>query len=137
MATNVGRLGVVLGIDTSELITGLGKASLEISKFVDKAKPALLGAAAAMAALTFKAIEYSDEVSDLANANDVAIGTIINLGLGLDNAGGKGENAGKLIASFTSKIDAAAAAAQQFAKAKALAVMEESKMLRPPSVKAA
>ena len=108
MATNVGRLGVVLGIDTSELITGLGKASLEIAKFVDKAKPALLGAAAAMAALTAKAITYSDEVSDLANANDLAIGTVINLGLGLDNAGGKGENAGKLIASFTSKVDAAA-----------------------------
>ena len=108
MATNVGRLGVVLGIDTSELITGLGKASLEISKFVDKAKPALLGAAAAMAALTAKAIAYADEVSDLAAANDLAIGTVINLGLGLDNAGGKGENAGKLIASFTSKIDQAA-----------------------------
>ena len=108
MATNVGRLGVVLGIDTTELITGLGKASLEIAKFVDRAKPALLGAAAAMAALTAKAVAYADEVSDLATANDLAIGTVINLGLGLDNSGGKADSAGKLIAAFTSKIDQAA-----------------------------
>ena len=108
MATNVGRLGVVLGIDTSELITGLGKASLEISKFVDRAKPAILGVAAAMVGLTIKAVQYADQVSDLATANDLAIGTIINLGLGLDNSGGKADNAGKLIASFTSKLDSAA-----------------------------
>ena len=108
MAQNVGRLGVVLGLDTAEFVKGLGNATLSLSKFVDKAKPALLGASAVMTGLIAKTVAYADEVNDLAEANDIAIRTVMALGTALATSGGKAENAGKMIAAFTAKIDSAA-----------------------------
>jgi lambda family phage tail tape measure protein len=108
MAQNIARLGVVLGISTAEFTQGLGKATLKLSEFVDKAKPAILGVAAAMTALTAKTVAYADEVTDVADANDLAISTVMALGTALAVSGGKAENAGKMLSSFSSKIDNAA-----------------------------
>jgi hypothetical protein len=108
MAQNVGRLGVVLALDTAEFVKGLGNATLSLSKFVDKAKPALLGASAVMTGLIAKTVAYADEIMDVADANDIAISSVMALGSALQSAGGKAENAGRLIATFTAKIDSAA-----------------------------
>lgn len=108
MAQNIGRLGVVLALETAEFVKGLGQATIELSKFVDKAKPAIMGATGAMTALIAKTVAYADDVSDLADANDVAISSVMALGSALAVSGGKADNAGKLLSSFTSKIDSAA-----------------------------
>ena len=108
MAQNIGRLGVVLALETAEFVKGLGQATVELSKFVDKAKPAIMGATAVMTGLIAKTVAYADEVSDLADANDMAISSVMALGSSLAVSGGKAENAGKLISSFTAKIDNAA-----------------------------
>lgn len=120
MAQNVGRLGVVLGLDTADFVKGLGKATMSLSSFVDKAKPAILGTAALMGGLLAKTIAYADEVSDLADANEVAISTVMALGSALQAAGGKAENAGRLLSSFSASIakaaDGSKTAQQSFAK---------------------
>lgn len=120
MAQNVGRLGVVLGLDTADFVKGLGKATMSLSSFVDKAKPAILGTAALMGGLLAKTIAYADEVSDLADANEVAISTVMALGSALQAAGGKAENAGRLLSAFSATIakaaDGSKTAQQSFAK---------------------
>lgn len=107
MTQNVGRLGVVLALNTTEFVQGLGNATLALSKFVDKAKPTILGVTAVMTAMTAKAVAFADEMTDLAQANDMALGTILELSTALQVSGGKAENAGKMIASFTQKVDEA------------------------------
>lgn len=116
MAQNVGRLGVVLGLDTAEFVKGLGNATTSLSKFVDKMKPALAVGAAAMTGLIAKTVAYADEINDLAEANDMAISSVMALGTAMSVSGGKAENAGKLIASFTAKIDSAAEGSKQAQK---------------------
>ena len=108
MAQNIARLGVVLGLSTAEFTQGLGKATLKLSEFVDKAKPAILGVATAMVALTAKTVAYADEVSDVADANDMAVSSVMALGTALAVSGGKADNAGKILSSFSAKIDSAA-----------------------------
>jgi lambda family phage tail tape measure protein len=108
MAQNIARLGVVLGLSTAEFTQGLGKATAKLSEFVDKAKPALLGVGAAMVALTAKTVAYADEITDIADANDLAVSSVMALGTALAVSGGKAENAGKMLSSFSSKIDNAA-----------------------------
>lgn len=108
MAQNIARLGVVLGLSTAEFTQGLGKATLKLSEFVDKAKPAIMGVTAAMVALTAKTVAYADEVTDVADANDLAISTVMALGSALAVSGGKAENAGKMLTAFSTKIDNAA-----------------------------
>lgn len=108
MAQNIARLGVVLGLTTAEFTQGLGKATQKLSEFVDKAKPVLIGVGAAMAALTAKTVAYADEITDIADANNIAVNSVMALGTALAVSGGKAENAGKLLSAFSAKVDNAA-----------------------------
>lgn len=108
MTQNIGRLGVVLGLDTAEFVTGLTKATGQLAQFADKMRPAAAAGVAAFAALTAKAMQYADEMADVAKANDVAIGKVLELGNALQANGGKIENAGKLYSTFAGKIEEAA-----------------------------
>ena len=109
MSQNVGRLGVVMGLDTAEFVSGLNKAKNSLQDFAKTAIPKVLGVGAvAFSAMTYKALEFADQISDTAKANDVAIESILKLSSSLQLAGGKGENASKMLASFNSKVDEAA-----------------------------
>ena len=108
MAQNVGRLGVVLGLDTADFVKGLGRATSSLAGFVDKAKPAILGATAVMTGLIAKTIAYADEIMDVADANEVAISTVMALGSAVQSAGGKAENAGRMLSKLSDTIAKAA-----------------------------
>ena len=108
MAQNVARLGVVFGMDSAEFEAGLKKASRLLDDMVTKAKYAGAGLAVAFTAMTARALAYSDQISDVAKANEVAVKTVMALSEGLAQNGGSAENAGKLLSSFTAKIDDAA-----------------------------
>lgn len=108
MAQNIARLGVVLGLTTAEFTQGLGKAGVKLAEFVDKAKPAILSVSAAMVALTAKTVAYADEITDIADANNIAVNSVMALGTALAVSGGKAENAGKLLSAFSAKVDNAA-----------------------------
>ena len=100
---NIARLGVALGLNSAEFVTGIDAASRKLDNFgaaaIGVAKNAVAVLATAFVAATFKAVAYADEIADVAAANDIAIDSIIKLTNALENSGGKGENAGKMIAS--------------------------------------
>ena len=105
MAQNIARLGVVLGIDTAEFTKGLGKATIEVSKFVDSMKPAIAVGAATMTALIAKTVAYADKVTDLADANNMAVSSVMGLSSALALSGGKADNAGKMLSALSTSID--------------------------------
>ena len=104
----IGRLGVVLGLDTAEFSKGLEGANRKLDQFVDKAVTAGKGAALALTAMSVAALQYADDIYETAKANEVAIDTIVKMKLALNQSGGEAENASKLISSFTAFVDKAA-----------------------------
>lgn len=108
MAQNVARLGVVLGLDTAEFQKGIDAAKRQVTGLVNSLPMVAAAAGAAFTAMTAKALAFADSMSDLADANEMSIESILGLSEALAMSGGDAENAGKILASFTSKLDDAA-----------------------------
>jgi lambda family phage tail tape measure protein len=102
------RLGVVLGLDAGEFKSGIDAADRSLTKFTAKLPQMGAVAAAAFTAATYKALQYADAVADAAKASDVAISSVIALSKGLQQNGGNADDAGKMLATFSAKIDEAA-----------------------------
>jgi lambda family phage tail tape measure protein len=116
MANMIARLGVVLGLDSAEFSRGLDSAGKKLEQFSQSAeKFAKIGATALVAATT-AALQYADQLADVAQANEVAIGTVLKLSNALANNGGKADNAGKMLSAFTKFIDDAASGSDQAQK---------------------
>lgn len=108
MANNVGRLGVVLGLNSAEFVAGIENASKKLEQFVDKAIIAGKGAALALTTAAAASLKYADDIYETAKANEVAIDTIVKMKLALNQSGGAAENATKFMSSFTAFVDKAA-----------------------------
>ena len=108
MANMIARLGVVLGLDTAEFNKGIENAGKKLEQFSQTAEKFGKIGATALVAASAAALQYADDIADVAKANDVAIGTVLKLSNALGNAGGKAGDSGKLLASFTKFIDEAA-----------------------------
>jgi lambda family phage tail tape measure protein len=121
MAQNLARLGVVLGIDTAQFTTGLQKAKNSLNDIGNFAVKAGAVAGAAFVAMTYKALQFSDQMSDLADATGVSIAKVLQLSNATERAGGNFEGGSKAITKFIQNIDAAASGSQEmqnsFAKA--------------------
>jgi hypothetical protein len=88
MANMIARLGVVLGLDSAEFSRGLDAAGKKLEQFsVAAEKFGKIGATALLAA-SVAAVRYADELADVAEANEVAIGTVLQLSNALANSGG-------------------------------------------------
>jgi hypothetical protein len=105
MAQNVARLGVVLGIDIAEFTKGLNEAKNKLTEFANLASGI---AAAGIAAMTYKALEFSDAMSDLSDATGVGIAKILQISDALEMSGGHAEDANKVLVKFSDNIDKAA-----------------------------
>lgn len=105
---NIARLGVALGLNSAEFVSGIAAAGKKLEDFANKAATYGKVGAAAFAALTTAAMAYADEIADVAKGNDVAIDSVIKLQNALANSGGSAESAGKLLSSFTKFVDDAA-----------------------------
>jgi len=105
---NIARLGVALGLNSAEFVTGIAAAGKKLEDFANKAAGYGKVAATAFVAATVAAMAYADEIADVAKANDVAIDSIIKLQNALANSGGSADNAGKLLSSFSKFVDDAA-----------------------------
>lgn len=105
---NIARLGVVLGIDSAEFVRGIEAAGKKLEALSNAIEKYGKVAATALVAASYAALRYADEIADVAKANDVAIDSVVKLQNALANSGGKAENAGKLLSSFTASIDKAA-----------------------------
>lgn len=108
MANMIARLGVSLGLDTAEFNKGIEAAGKKLEKFSESAEKFGKIGATALVAASAAALQYADELADVAQANEVALGTLLKLSNALANAGGKADSTGKLLASFTKFIDDAA-----------------------------
>jgi lambda family phage tail tape measure protein len=116
MANMIARLGVVLGLDTAEFNKGLEAAGKKLEQFSQSAEKYGKIGATALVAASAAALQYADELADVAKANEVAVGTVLKLSNALANNGGKADNAGKMLASFTKFIDDAASGSVQAQK---------------------
>ena len=105
---NIARLGVALGLNSAEFVSGIEAAGKKLEQFANKATGYAKVAATAFVALTTAAMAYADEIADVAKSNDVAIDSVIKLQNALANSGGSAESAGKLLSSFTKFVDDAA-----------------------------
>lgn len=114
------RLGVVLGIDSAEFQKGISDANRKLDQISAQMPKFAAVAGAAFTAATYKALQYADAVMDTAVANDLAVESVLALGTALQKNGGQAEMAGRLLSSFTAKVDEAAegslGAQQAFAK---------------------
>jgi len=108
MANMIARLGVTLGLDTAEFNKGIEQAGKKLEQFSQAAEKYGKIAATGLVAAGVAALQYADELADVAKANDVAIATVLKLSNALGNAGGKASDSGKLLSSFTKFIDEAA-----------------------------
>ena len=117
MSNIISRLGVVLGLNSAEFVKGLDTATNKLSNFASSAEKYGGIAATALAAASAAALRYADEIVDVAAANDVAVDSVIKLSNALANSGGKADNAGKFLASFTNYVDKAASGADDAQKA--------------------
>ena len=105
---NIARLGVALGLNSAEFVTGIAAAGKKLEEFATKAAGYGKVAATAFLAATVAAMAYADEIADVAKANDVAIDSVIKLQNALANSGGSADSAGKLLSSFSKFVDDAA-----------------------------
>lgn len=123
MANIIARLGVNLGLDTAEFNKGLESAGRKLEQFSQSAEKYGKIAAVGLVAASVAAVKYADELADVAEANEVAIGTVLQLSDALANSGGKADNAGKMLSAFAKFIDEAATGSDKAQKtAKALGV---------------
>jgi lambda family phage tail tape measure protein len=104
----ISRLAVLLGLDAGEFNAGLGKAKDKVEGFSASAKVGLAAVGASFLALGRSAIQYADEISQVAQANDTAIHNVLALNEALLVAGGGADAAGKLFTAFNNKVDEAA-----------------------------
>jgi len=112
----VSRLGVVLGLDSAEFSAGLGKAESSLNKFGVSSLSAGVSIAAigtAFVGAASSAIMFADGINDIAQANDLAVGSVLEFTQALSVSGGHAENATKLLSSLTTKIDEAAGGSQK------------------------
>ena len=105
---NIARLGVALGLNSAEFVSGIAAAGKKLEDFANKAAGYGKVAATAFVAATVAAMAYADEIADVAKANDVAIDSVIKLQNALANSGGSADSAGKLLSSFSKFVDDAA-----------------------------
>ena len=121
MAQNIARLGVVLGIDTAEFTKGIEAAKKKLVAIGDVALKTSAVASAAFVAMTVKALQFSDQMSDLADATGVSIAKVLQLSNAMQRAGGEIGDGSKALVKFAQSIDSAANGSAQmqesFAKA--------------------
>ena len=113
----ISRLAVVLGLDSAQFNAGLGQAEGSLTKFGNTAKTIGVGAVAAlgtaMIAGAKEALQFADDMTELAKANDMTVSSVLEMSSALSTSGGKLENTSKILSAFTNKVDEAAQGSQK------------------------
>lgn len=113
----ISRLAVLLGLDAGEFNANLGKAKDKVEGFSLGAKVSLATVAVAFTATARSALQFADQVAEVAKANDMSIQSVLRMSEALTVNGGKAEDAGKLMSAFNNKIDEAAQGSEKAQKA--------------------
>lgn len=108
MAQNVARLGVVMGLDTTEFEQALGSAKTKVMELANKIPEMAMAGVVALSAMAVHALEFSDQISDLSDATGISISKILQLSDALEMSGGHFDDANKTIEKFAQNINTAA-----------------------------
>ena len=106
MSNNLARLGVVMGLDTTEFQQNLDSANKMMENFKDRLLE--LGTAAGFGEMVAKSMEFADSIVKTAKANDVTTASVLELSKALEENGGSAENTAMLYAGFNQKVETAA-----------------------------
>ena len=137
MANTIAQLAVKLGLETTDFTQGIESAKSKLTDLANKIPTLAAVGVAAFAAMTAKALQFSDQMSDLSDATDISIASILKISEALEQSGGHADNAGKNLTKFVQNIDEAAqgskTAQEAFARAgvslKDLASMSTEQLL--------
>jgi len=113
----ISRLAVLLGLDAGEFNANLGKAKDKVEGFSTGAKVSLVAVGAAFAASAREAINFADKINDVAKANEMSVESVLRMSQALSMSGGNADDAGKLMAALSNKIDEAAQGSSKAQKA--------------------
>jgi len=103
----ISRLAVLLGLDAGEFNQNLGMAKDKVEGFSVGAKISLAAVGTAFVAASKEAIQFADQINDVAKANEVAVESVLELSQALALNGGNIDDNSKIFASFTNKVDEA------------------------------
>lgn len=121
MANTIAQLAVKLGLETTDFTQGIESAKSKLSDLANKIPTLAAVGVAAFAAMTTKALQFSDQMADLSDATDISIASILKISEALAQSGGSADNAGKVLTKFVQSIDEAAqgskSAQEAFARA--------------------
>lgn len=73
----------------------------------EKMNNAAMALGATLTASAYEAMSFADEITDLAKANDMAVGSVLALGEALAQNGGNAESAAKMLQTLSNNVDAA------------------------------
>ena len=104
----ISRLAVLLGLDAGEFNAGLGKAKDKVQGFTASTTLSLAAITTAFVSVTKASLAYADQISDVAQANEMSVQSVLRLSQALQVSGGQSENSAKLMGTFNQKIDEAA-----------------------------
>jgi lambda family phage tail tape measure protein len=116
MANMIARLGVTLGLDSADFNKGIEAAGKKLEKLSEAAEKYGKIGAVALVAASAAALKYADDLADVAEANEVAIGTVLQLSNAIATSGGNADNAGKMLSAFAKFIDEAAGGSEKAQK---------------------
>jgi len=119
MATIIAGLGAQLGLDTTEFKKGISEAKNSLKELKEYLPEVL--SAAGLYEMTKASMEFSEQLAKVAEANDLAIDTVLRLQNALAMSGGEADRAGALLAGFSKNIDLAANGSAKAQKAFAMA----------------
>jgi lambda family phage tail tape measure protein len=106
MSNNLARLGVVMGLDTTEFQQNLASANKMMENFKEKLLE--LGTIAGFGELISKSMEFADSIVKTAKANDVTTASVLELSKALEENGGSAEETGRIYSGFNQKVETAA-----------------------------
>ena len=112
----ISRLAVLLGLDSGEFNKNLGMAKDKVEGFSLGAKLSLAAVGTAFVAASKEAIQFADQINDLAKSNEVAVSSVLELSQALAINGGDVSDSAKIFASFTNKVDEAAQGSDKLRK---------------------
>ena len=112
----ISRLAVLLGLDSGEFNKNLGIAKDKVEGFSMGAKLSLAAVGTAFVAASREAIQFADQINDVAKANEIAVSSVLELSQALAINGGDVSDSAKIFASFTNKVDEAAQGSDKLRK---------------------
>ena len=119
MANIIAGLGAQLGLDTTEFKKGISEAKNSLKELKEYLPEVL--SAVGIYEMTKASMEFAEQLAKVAEANDLAIDTVLRLQNALAMSGGEADRAGSLLAGFSKNIDLAANGSAKAQKAFAMA----------------